>query len=210
MWIDDPMQEMKINEEQRDALQEMANIGAGNASTALSQMVNKKIQMGIPKAELINLEDVTNHIEKGQVVVGIYLRISDEIPSYVMLLIPRDSAFSIADMLLQRESDSSVEVLSEMDKSALNEVGNVMICAFFDSLSELFQMSIVPGPPKLAYDIPDAIIDYILIQIGQVANQVLFFNVDLKDEDKEGFKIDMFLLPEPQSIDTILEKLGVK
>jgi len=204
------MQEIKISSEQKDALQEMANIGAGHASTALSQMVQKDIQMGIPKIELINLEDVSNHIEKGQIVVGIYLRISNEIPSYVMLLIPRESAFSIADMLLQRQSDPSVEVLSEMDKSALNEVGNVMICAFFDSLSELFQMSVVPGPPKLAYDIPDALIDYILIQIGQVANQVLFFNVDLKEEDKESFKIDMFLLPEPQSVDILLEKLGVK
>jgi chemotaxis protein CheC len=204
------MQEIKISSEQKDALQEMANIGAGHASTALSQMVQKNIQMGIPRIELINLEDVSNHIEKGQIVVGIYLRISDEIPSYVMLLIPRDSAFSIADMLLQRQSDPNVEVLSEMDKSALNEVGNVMICAFFDSLSELFQMSVVPGPPKLAYDIPDALIDYILIQIGQVANQVLFFNVDLKEEDKESFRIDMFLLPEPQSVDILLNKLGVK
>ena len=204
------MQEIKISSEQKDALQEMANIGAGHASTALSQMVQKDIQMGIPKIELINLEDVSNHIEKGQIVVGIYLRISNEIPSYVMLLIPRESAFSIADMLLQRQSDPSVEVLSEMDKSALNEVGNVMICAFFDSLSELFQMSVVPGPPKLAYDIPDALIDYILIQIGQVANQVLFFNVDLKEEDKQSFKIDMFLLPEPQSVDILLNKLGVK
>lgn len=204
------MQEIKISSEQKDALQEMANIGAGHASTALSQMVQKNIQMGIPRIELINLEDVSNHIEKGQIVVGIYLRISNEIPSYVMLLIPRDSAFSIADMLLQRQSDPNVEVLSEMDKSALNEVGNVMICAFFDSLSELFQMSVVPGPPKLAYDIPDALIDYILIQIGQVANQVLFFNVDLKEEDKESFRIDMFLLPEPQSVDILLNKLGVK
>ncbi|OYT28107.1 hypothetical protein B6U98_05590 [Thermoplasmatales archaeon ex4572_165] len=204
------MLEMKINKEQKDALQEMANIGAGNASTALSQMIQRKIQMGIPKAELINLEDVTNHIEKEQEVVGIFLRISKELPSYVMLLIPKDSAFSIADELLQRQHDSSVEILSEIDKSSLSELGNVIMCAFFDSLSELFQMSLIPGPPKIAYDMPDAIIDYVLIQIGQVANQILFFNVDLKEEDKKNFKIDMLLIPEPQSIDIILDKLGVK
>jgi len=204
------MLEMKINKEQKDALQEMANIGAGNASTALSQMIQRKIQMGIPKAELINLEDVTNHIEKEQEVVGIFLRISKELPSYVMLLIPKDSAFSIADELLQRQHDSSVEILSEIDKSSLSELGNVIMCAFFDSLSELFQMSLIPGPPKIAYDMPDAIIDYVLIQIGQVANQILFFNVDLKEEDKKNFKIDMLLIPEHQSIDIILDKLGVK
>ena len=204
------MQDIEINESQRDALQEMANIGAGHASTALSQMIQKNIQMGIPKTELIPLEKVSSNIESEKVVVGIYLKISNEIPSYVMLLIPRESAFSLLNMLLPGSNASSNDILSEMDESALSEVGNVMICAFFDGLSELFGISIVPGPPHVAYDIPEAVLDYILIQIGQVANQVLFFNVELKEEEKESFKIEMFLMPEPQSIDIILEKLGMK
>jgi len=204
------MQDIEIDEFQKDALQEMANIGAGNASTALSQMLQREIKMGIPKTEVIPIEEVSTRVESEKIVVGIYLRISDEIPSYVMLLIPRDSAFAISNMLLGEEENKSKEVLSEMDRSALNEVGNVMICAFFDSLSELFGMSIIPGPPKLAYDIPAAVIDYILIQIGQVANQVLFFNVDLKEEKQENFQIQMYLMPEPKSIDIILEKLGMK
>ena len=127
-----------------------------------------------------------------------------------MLLIPRESAFSLLNMLLHDSDRGSSSVLSEMDESALCEVGNVMICAFFDGLSELFGMSIVPGPPALAFDIPDAVLDYILIQIGQVANQVLFFNVDLKEEEQESFKIEMYLMPEPQSVDIILERLGMK
>ena len=126
------MQDITINENQRDALQEMANIGAGHASTALSQMIQKDIQMGIPKTELIPLEEVSSNVESEKVVVGIYLKISNEIPSYVMLLIPRESAFSLLSMLLQQPDRSSNEILSEMDESALCEVGNVMICAFFD------------------------------------------------------------------------------
>ena len=204
------MQEIEINESQRDALQEVANIGAGHASTALSQMINRDIQMGIPKTELISLEAVSSHIEMEKVVVGIYLRISDELPMYVMLLIPRESAFALVDLLIPDSKESTHDILSEMDRSALSEVGNVMICAFFASLSEMLGISIVPGPPHLAFDIPDAVVDYILIQIGQVANQVLFFNVDLKEEDKDSFKIEMFLMPEPESIDILLEKLGMK
>ena len=204
------MQEIVLNDSEKDALQELANIGAGHASTVLSQMINKDVKMGIPKVELLSLQEVSKKVDSEQVVVGIFLKISDEIPSYIVLIIPRKSAFSLSNMLLLTNPNPNKEVLSEMDKSALNEVANVMICAFFDSLSELLQMNIIPGPPNMAYDIPSAVMDYILIQIGQVSNEVIFFNVDLKEEEKDSFKIDMFLMPEPQSIDIILEKLGMK
>jgi chemotaxis protein CheC len=204
------LEKIVLNDSEKDALQELANIGAGHASTALSQMINRDVKMGIPKVEVISINEVSQHIESEKVVVGVFLKISDEIPSYVVLFIPRKSAFSLADMLLGTKNDPKKEVLSEMDKSALNEVGNVMICAFFDSLSELLQLSIIPGPPNLAYDIPNAVLDYILIQIGQISNEVIFFNVDLKEEEKDSFKIDMYLMPEPKSIDIILEKVGMK
>jgi chemotaxis protein CheC len=138
------------------------------------------------------------------------LKISDEIPSYVMMLIPRESAFSLADLLLGVNDRSGDKVLSEMDTSALSEVANVMICSFFDSISALLGMSVVPGPPNLAYDIPEAVLDYVLIQIGEVSNDIFLFNVDLQEEKEHNFEIHMFLLPEPNSVNTLLERMGLK
>ena len=204
------MQDIILNDSQKDALQELANIGAGHASTALSQMINKTVKMGIPHVELVPLSDATSYVEDEKVVAGIFLKISDEIPSYVVVLLPRESAFAITDMLLGTQHNPNKEILSEMDTSALKEVGNVMICAFFDSLSELLNMSIVPGPPHVAFDMPSAVMDYILIQIGQISDQILFFNVDLKEEEKDNFQINMFLMPEPESINVLLEKMGMK
>jgi chemotaxis protein CheC len=204
------MEEIVLNEIQRDAMQELANIGAGHASTVLSQMIHRNIHMGIPKVEVITLDKVPFYVKDERIVVGIYLKISDQIPSYILLLIPRDSAFAIAHLLVGQEAPESAEILSELDRSALSEVGNVMVCAFFDSLSELLGISVVPSPPVLAYDIPEAVLDYALIQIGAVSNQIVVFNVDLKEENKDSFKIHMFLMPEPKSVDVILTKLGVK
>ncbi|MEM0492970.1 MAG: chemotaxis protein CheC [Candidatus Thermoplasmatota archaeon] len=203
------MEEIILNETQKDALQEMANIGAGHASTVLSKMINKTIQMGIPHVEITSIDKVPSYVKNERIIVGIYLRVSDQIPSYVLLLIPRDSAFQIAHMLTGEQPETE-EILSEINQSALCEIGNVMICAFFDSLSELLGLSVVPSPPTLAYDIPEAVIDYVLIQIGAVSNQVVVFNVELREEHKESFKIHMFLMPEPKSVDTLLTKLGVK
>ena len=92
------MKKIILNEIQKDAMQEVANIGAGHASTVLSQMINRNIQMGIPKVEIVPLEKVNEYVKDEPVVVGIFLKISDEIPSYVVLLIPRDSAFMLSNM----------------------------------------------------------------------------------------------------------------
>ena len=203
------MREIKLDEIQKDALKEVANIGASHAATALSQMVNRDIQIGIPNVDVIPLAKTIDCVKDYKIAVGVYLQISNEIPSYVLLLLPKRSAFSLADMLLGQESDESKTVLSEMDGSALQEVANIIMCAFFDSLTAFLGIPIVPGPPALAFDEPTAVLDYVLIQLGQVANQAVVFNVDLQEEKGNSFNINMFLLPEPKSIDTILEKLGV-
>lgn len=203
------MEKMALSTTQKDGLQELANIGAGNASTALSQMINKEIKMGIPHVEVIPLAEAGIRLRDEQIVVGIFLKISDEIPSYVMMIIPRKSAFALSDLLLGTEGSKGERILSEMDMSALSEVANVMICSFFDSVSALLGMSIVPGPPTLAYDIPDAVLDYVLIQIGEVSDEVFLFNVDLREEKEHNFEIHMFLLPEPDSIQTLLERMGL-
>jgi len=204
------MEKITLDSAQRDGLQELANIGAGHASTALSKMINREVKMGIPHVKVIPLSEAGKYIQDEQIVVGIFLKISDEIPSYVMMLIPRESAFALADLLLGVNERSGDRVLSEMDTSALSEVANVMICSFFDSISALLGMSVVPGPPHLAYDIPDAVLDYVLIQIGEVSNDIFLFNVDLQGEKEHNFEIHMFLLPEPDSVNTLLKRMGLK
>ena len=204
------MEKIILNSAQKDGLQELANIGAGHASTALSKMINREVKMGIPHVKVISLSEAGKYIQHEQIVVGIFLKISDEIPSYVMMLIPRESAFALADLLLGVNERNGDKVLSEMDTSALSEVANVMICSFFDSISALLGMSVVPGPPHLAYDIPDAVLDYVLIQIGEVSNDIFLFNVDLQGEKEHNFEIHMFLLPEPDSVNTLLKRMGLK
>ena len=203
------MQEITLSDLQKDALQEVANIGVAHAATALSKMVNKEIDMGIPHVDLIPLEKTIDCVKNEEVVVAVFLKISNELPCYSLLLISKESAFALSDALMGNTPDPSKQTLSEMDESALKEVGNVMMCAFFDSLAELLQITLIPGPPAFAYDMPAAVLDYVLIQIGQVADQVLVFNTDVKTSKDQDFNINIFLVPEPQSIQIILNKLGM-
>ncbi len=179
------MEEIIVSDLQKDALQEIANIGASHAATALSQMVQREIKILIPKIDIIPLDQTIDKFKNEEAIVAIFLKISDEIPSYSLLLLTQKSAFALADILLQQKSDTTKTELTEMEKSALEEVGNIMMCAFFDSIAELLHIPIVPGPPALAYDMPSAVMDYVLIQIGAVADKIFVFDT-LVQEEKEG------------------------
>jgi chemotaxis protein CheC len=203
------MEEIIISELQKDALQEVANIGASHAATALSQMVQRNIKIAIPKINIVPLDQTMDSYKNEETIVAIFLKISNEIPSYSLLLLTKKSAFALADILLQQQSDDAKVDLTDMEKSALEEVGNITMCAFFDSVAELLHIPIIPSPPALAYDMPSAVMDYILIQIGAVADKIFVFDTVVEDEKDAAFGISLFLIPEPQSIHIILEKLGM-
>lgn len=203
------MEEIIISDLQKDALQEVANIGASHAATALSQLVQRNIKIAIPKIDIVPLDHTIDKFKNEETIIAIFLKISSEIPAYALLLLTQKSAFSLADILLQQKSDISKTELTDMEKSALEEVGNITMCAFFDSVAELLHIPIIPSPPALAYDMPSAVMDYVLIQIGAIADKIFVFDTVVEDEKEGAFGISLFLIPEPQSIHIILEKLGM-
>lgn len=199
---------LSLNEMQRDALQEVANIGASHAATALSKMVNRPIQVGIPKIDVVPIEKSVESVPQNDPVVGVLLKMVEKTPLYVMVLLSKESAFYLANLLLNQPSQNR-ESFSEMEESALMEVSNVMMSSFFDSITRLINVSMIPGPPVIAFDMPSAILDYALIKIGSVADSVILFETAVSEEGNHTFDVNMFLIPEPKTIQLILEKLGM-
>jgi len=198
-----------LNDVQLDALQEISNIGASHAATALSQMVNRDIQIGIPKVKVVQLEESITLLRDEEEIAGVYLKISDEVPMYILLLLSKDSSLYLSSLLMGVELDPSKQILDEMDQEALKEVGNIMMTSFFNSVTELIGISMIPGPPQIAYDSPEVILESVMVRFSEVASDVVLFDSDVGDAENKSFKINMFLLPEPRSVDIILSKLGV-
>ena len=202
------MEKISLNDMQQDALQEIANIGASHAATSLSQMVNKPIQVGIPRIKVVPIEKSVESVPQSEPVIGVLLQMAEETPLYVMVLLSKQSAFYLANLLLNQPEETR-DTFSEMEESALMEVSNVMMSSFFDSITNLINVSMVPGPPVIAFDLPAAILDYALIKVGNVADQVILFETAVSEEGNNTFDVNMFLIPEPKTIDLILEKLGM-
>ena len=194
---------------QLDALKEIGNVGAGNSATALSQLINRKIDMSVPQIAIMPLGDVPDVVGGPDVMVaGVYLRVFGPAPSSILFLLPRDSAFYLVDMLMGREQGHTTS-LDAMDESALMEIGNILAGAYLNALSHFTKLTLLPSIPALAMDMAGAILSVILIQLGEMGDHALVIETEFTTEN-DGVKGHFFLIPDPGSLSIILAAIGVK
>ncbi|MBO8159373.1 chemotaxis protein CheC [Thermosyntropha sp.] len=200
----------KLSSLQLDALREIGNIGAGNAATALAQMINSKIDMSVPQAKILLFSQVPELVGGSeQHVVGIYLRIEGSAPSSILFVIPIKQACLLVDMLMSKPlGTTSMESFGDMEMSAMMELGNIISATYLNALAAFTGLKLLPSVPALGIDMAGAVMDAVLAQFGEVADHVLVLETDFKKEsvDIVGHFI---LLPEPGSLKIILQSLGV-
>lgn len=200
---------LNLSSIQLDALKEIGNVGAGNSATALSQLINRKIDMTVPQIAIMPLGDVPDVVGGPDVMVaGVYLRVFGPAPSSILFLLPRDSAFYLVDMLMGREQGHTT-TLDSMDESALMEIGNILAGAYLNALSHFTKLTLLPSIPALAMDMAGAILSVILIQLGEMGDHALVIETEFTTEN-DGVKGHFFLIPDPGSLSTILAAIGVK
>lgn len=200
---------LKLSALQLDALREIGNVGAGNSATALSQIINRKIDMTVPQVAIMPLNDVPDVVGgPDAMVAGVYLRVFGPAPSSILFLLPRESAFYLVDMLMGREQGSTKSLIS-MDESALMEIGNILAGAYLNALSYFTNLTLLPSIPALAMDMAGAILSVILAQLGQMGDHALVIETEFTT-DNDGVKGHFFLIPDPGSLNTIMTAIGVK
>ncbi|MEE5989304.1 MAG: chemotaxis protein CheC [Lachnospiraceae bacterium] len=190
-----------------DVLKEIGNIGAGNATTALSTMLGGKVDMKVPKVRLMEFKDVgTTMGGEEQIVAGIYLVVNGDINGSIMFVQRKESAKAMIGKLMGMPSEDP-ENFSEMELSALKEIGNIITGAYLNSLATLTNLTIYPSIPDVCIDMAGAILSVPAIEFGTVADKLLLIETDFTDdEDMSGYFI---LVPDAESYEKILHALGV-
>lgn len=193
-----------------DVLREIGNIGSGNATTALSQLVNSKIDMKVPKVELLEFKELSDIVGGAEsLVVGILLTLEGDIDGMMMFVVDNLSAHRIVDLLMGRTTQpGDLKEFSEMDLSALQEIGNIIAGAYLSSISQLTHMTITSSVPYLSIDMAGAILSVPAIEFGKVADKALLIQSQFGEEEREvnGYFI---LIPSVDSYVRIMSSLGL-
>ena len=200
---------LNITREQLDALREIGNIGSGNAASALAQFLNRKIDMSVPNASIMDLNDIPKIVGGPNTpLLGIFLKIMGEISGRFLLLIPEATSVKILQTLMPGFEISSLTKMGEMESSCMREIGNILAGAFLNALSVLTQTPMLNSLPSLNFDYAGAMIDNVVADMTAVSDKVLMMETSFIEE-QEDMRIHIFILPAPDSLKLLLQKIGV-
>lgn len=197
----------KMSNEYYDVLRELGNIGAGNATTALAQMMQCKVDMAVPQVRLLEFKEIGELMGGEELIMaGIYLGIEGDITGSIMFLLEKQAARHLVSKLMGGMQPEGEE-FSEIELSALKEVGNIITGAYLNSLSMLTNLVIYPSVPDLCVDMAGAILSVPAIEFGALGDRMLLIQTQFFDEmTLDGYFI---LIPDLDSYGKILSALGI-
>lgn len=197
----------EINDKYIDVLKEIGNIGAGNATTAIANMLSLKVDMSVPMVDLTPVEKIGGIIgSEEDIIVGIMLGVETDITGSMMFLLDLPSAHHLVNRMMMRDPEYN-EDFDDMDLSAIKEIGNIIAGAYLNALSGLTNLTITPSIPYVAVDMAGAILSVPAIQFGMVSDNALIIKTEIGDE--LGISGYFILMPEGDSYAKILSALGV-
>lgn len=190
-----------------DVLKEIGNIGAGNAATALAQLLNTKVDMKVPKVDLLDFGEVGAAMGgEEQIMAGVYLGVEGDITGSIMFLLEENSAKALVCKLMGMPYSPDLP-FGEIEMSALKEIGNIITGSYLSSLSSLTNLTIIATVPDLSIDMAAAILSVPAIEFGALGDKILMIETAFSDDiDLNGYFI---LVPDLESYDKLLSSLGL-
>lgn len=199
----------ELSDMQIDVLGEIGNIGAGNAATALSTMLNETVHISLPKVRITDFDTAINSLGgPEEMTVGVLLSYTGEACGMIMFLLGIEDAKSIMGILIQDDGGEQNEGLSELKLSAIKEIGNILGSSYINSISQLTGLKIDISIPYVAIDMSGALMSVPIIEFGSIGDKVMFIEEAFLTEEK-SLASNVILFAEIETLKTIMERLGM-
>lgn len=193
---------------QLDALRETANIGAGHAATALSQMTGSTIMIKVPAITVAGMEELPEQFTADEEpVAAVLMHMLGDLTGRTMLVFPRQTVMRLAELMLHRPVGSSM-ALGELETSAIKEAGNILSGAYMNALSDFLGMLLLPSPPSLVIDMSTAVLTSAFGEFASDPDAILCVESEfILTETGHTLRGFFLLLPDPASLQVMLRAL---
>lgn len=195
----------KLDEFQTDALKEVGSIGAGNATTSLSNMLDTRISISLHSLKFVPLIYISDMIKLEDTVVAVIQQLKGNINGYLLFMMSRESADFLVKSMLGEVSVG--KTYNEMEESVLKELGNIMSGKYVTAISDFLGMSIMTTPPSQVYDMADSIINQVVGLMSAETEDVLFLRTEFNIETEKMFG-KMLIFTDPASLSKILDAVN--
>ena len=203
------MTNYELTNQEIDALRELGNIGAGNATTSLAILLNSHLRMEIPVVKVLDFDDIADMIGGPDVIVtAVLTHFTGDIQGMTLFVLEKDEAKNLAGAMLGKTYPEDY-VFDHMDKSALKEVGNILMSSYLSSMETITNLILHVEPPVICVDMAGSVLSLPIIELGQIGDRALIIDSEILDNDKpiNGF---LMLVTDEDSYRKIFSSLGIR
>ena len=197
-----------MNLQELDVMKEISSIGNSHAATALSKLLQKEVRITIPEISILSYEETVDRIgHMEELVAATLVQMKNEVEGLMLFIFKMDLANAVLGKLLERHYQS-FEELDEMDFSALEEIGNIIICSYVNAFTQLVGVEIDLSVPSSTINMLGGILTVPIAEYGYETDKLMYINAEFI-MDGEKLSDGLLMLPDIKSLNSILEKLGI-
>lgn len=197
-----------LNDMQLDALREIGNIGSGNAASSLSQMLDRPVNITVPRIQILDYDQVVQNLGGPEtLLIGLLLSLQGDVTGMIMFLLHKDFAHLALNTLIGTEFDET-QPLDEMGESVIQEIGNIMAGSYVNAIAALTNLSINISVPELCVDMAGAILSVPAIYYANISDKIIFIEDEFGQQDRNAAS-HILLIPEVESLQKIMTSLGL-
>ncbi len=195
-----------MNSMEQDVIREVGSIGTGNAASALSGLLGTEVRMMLPTVSVLDFNDAMNAIGNPETIVAaVLVGMKGDVSGIMLFILKMDLINDILGILLGNHIEQ-YEQLSEMDVSALNEVGNIMISSYVNALSTLAGVDIGLSVPEIAVNMLGGIMSVPMAELGYQTDKLMMIRGKFVLQG-DTLDSDLLMLPDIDSLNYLMKKL---
>ena len=199
-----------LNTDHLDALREIGNIGSGNAATALASMLDKEVDIAVPEVRFLEVNDVVERLGgPEQIYIGLLLSLSEDVSGMIMFLLNKNFANNMLETFTG-EGFAEDGSLSELNISAIQEVGNIMAASYVNAIASLTGLTINISVPSISIDMVGSILTVPAIYYANISDKIMLIENQLGYEKNSDSFNPVLLIPEVESLEKIMISLGLE
>ena len=196
-----------LDASQLDAMREIANIGAGHAATALSQMTDRVIMIDVPEVSIIRLEDVGDVTGRpDDVVAAVMMKVLGDVTGRTVQIFPGASAVKLIGIITGGREPVFPDEFDEQHQTLLKEVGNIIVGAYLNALSDFMGLLLIMSVPAIAIDMVGAVMTTSYLNFGEAQDYVLCVNTGMT-MGEEHIRGHFLLIPDAASLQVMLREM---
>ena len=197
-----------MNLQELDVMKEISSIGTSHAATSLSKLLQKEIRISIPEVSILGYEETVERMgQMEELVAATLVQMSNEVNGLVLFVFKKDMMNAVLEKLIGKCYDSFEEI-DELAYSALEEVGNIIICSYVNAFTQLVGVEIDLSVPSSTVNMLGGILTVPIAEYGYETDKLMYINAEFI---MDGVRLSdgLLMLPDIESLNSILEKLGV-